>query len=159
MPQKANRRSSCEAAQIAALPIRHAADGTAQVLLITSRETRRWIIPKGWPMKGLKDHKAAAKEAEEEAGVVGRILKEPIGSYSYWKRRAAHFELCQVKVYLLQVDGQLPTWREKDQRQLQWFSLREAADRVEEPGLGELIAGLGLQGDSELTGVADHQHP
>jgi 8-oxo-dGTP pyrophosphatase MutT (NUDIX family) len=156
MPQKANRRPSCEAAQIAALPIRLTADGTVQVLLITSRETRRWIIPKGWPMKGLKDHKAAAKEAEEEAGVVGRILKEPIGTFTYWKRRSAHFELCQVKVFLLRVEGQLPTWREKDQRQLQWFSLREAAERVEEPGLGELISGLGRQAGSHLTNLMAH---
>jgi 8-oxo-dGTP pyrophosphatase MutT (NUDIX family) len=143
MAQKANPRPSSEAAQIAALPVRRARDGSFEVMLITSRETRRWIIPKGWPMKGLKDHRAAAKEAEEEAGVVGTVRKEPIGSYSYWKRRAAHFELCQVAVYLLEVKGQLPRWREQHQRESRWFLPWEAADRVDEPGLREIIAGLG----------------
>ncbi len=156
MPQKAHRQSSNEAAQIAALPVRRAQDGSFEVLLITSRETRRWIIPKGWPMKGLKDHKAAAKEAEEEAGVVGNVQKDPIGSYTYWKRRAAHFELCQVTVYLLEVRDQLKQWREKHQRQSQWFSVREAAERVEEPGLRELIGGIERQ--SELSS-ADATRP
>lgn len=142
MAHKANLQTTPEAAQIAALPVRRSRDGSIEVLLITSRETRRWIIPKGWPMKGLKDHKAAAREAEEEAGVKGAIRKEPIGSYSYWKRRTAHFELCQVKVYLLEVQDQLKQWREQHQREAQWFSAREAADRVDEPGLREIIAGL-----------------
>jgi 8-oxo-dGTP pyrophosphatase MutT (NUDIX family) len=142
MARKANSQVSCSAAQIAALPVRRAQDGSYEVLLITSRETRRWIIPKGWPMKGLKDHKAAAKEAEEEAGVIGSVRKDPIGSYSYWKRRTAHFELCQVAVYLLEVQDQLKNWREKHQREARWFSAREAAERVEEPGLGDIIASL-----------------
>jgi 8-oxo-dGTP pyrophosphatase MutT (NUDIX family) len=93
-------------------------------------------------MKGLKDHKAAAREAEEEAGLLGRIGKDPIGSYTYWKRRSDHFELCDVAVYLLVVEGQLKKWREKDERQLQWFSPEDAAERVDEPGLGDLIAQL-----------------
>lgn len=104
-------------------------------------------------MKGLKDHKAAAKEAEEEAGVVGDVQKSPIGTYTYWKRRTAHFELCEVKVYLLEVKGQLKQWREKHQRQFQWFSVRDAAERVDEPGLGELIAGL--EGQAGLSGLGD----
>jgi 8-oxo-dGTP pyrophosphatase MutT (NUDIX family) len=141
MSQKAREKTSA-AFQIAALPVRNAADGSLEVMLITSRETRRWIIPKGWPMKGLKDHKAAAKEAEEEAGVRGDIRKEPLGFYTYWKRRADHFELCEVAVFLLEVKDQLSQWREKHQRQSRWFSIRDAAERVDEPGLGQLIAGL-----------------
>jgi 8-oxo-dGTP pyrophosphatase MutT (NUDIX family) len=66
-------------AQVAALPVMVAADGTTRVLLLTSRETKRWIIPKGWPMKGHKPWEAAAQEALEEAGLVGQISKEPIG--------------------------------------------------------------------------------
>jgi 8-oxo-dGTP pyrophosphatase MutT (NUDIX family) len=142
MAQKTQRKQASDAAQIAALPVRRRPDGSLEVLLITSRETRRWIIPKGWPMKGLKDHKAAAKEAEEEAGVVGAVGKHPIGSYTYWKRRTAHFDLCEVFVYRLEVEDQLPQWREKHQRQSQWFSVQEAAGRVEEPGLGKLIESL-----------------
>jgi 8-oxo-dGTP pyrophosphatase MutT (NUDIX family) len=132
-----------KATQIGALPVRMAEDGSLQVLLITSRETKRWVIPKGWRMKGLKDCKAAAREAQEEAGLLGEIRKEPIGSSAYWKRRSDHFDLCQVDVYLLEVRGQLEKWREKDQRQQRWFSLPEAADRVDEPGLGELIENVG----------------
>lgn len=142
MSAKAARRVESEPAQIAALPIRYTENGSVEVLLITSRETRRWVIPKGWPMKGLKDHKAAAREAEEEAGLLGRIGKDPIGSYTYWKRRSDHFELCDVAVYLFIVEGQLKKWREQNERQLQWFSPEDAAERVDEPGLGDLISNL-----------------
>jgi 8-oxo-dGTP pyrophosphatase MutT (NUDIX family) len=142
MAEKDGRAKGREAAQIAALPVRRADDGSVEVLLITSRETRRWVIPKGWPMKGLKDHKAAAREAMEEAGLTGQIQKQPIGIYAYWKRRIDHFELCHVKVYMLEVESQLADWPEKGERRLQWFAPLDAADRVDEPGLGELIAGL-----------------
>lgn len=129
--------------QVGALPVRRVGDGPFSVLLVTSRETRRWVIPKGWPIKGLKDHEAAAQEALEEAGVVGRIAKKPLGSFSYWKRRFAQFDLCEVTVYLLRVERQLKNWREKKQRTLCWFSLEEAAALVEEPGLRQLIEDLG----------------
>lgn len=62
--------------QVASLPLRRSEDGKIEVLLVTSRETRRWIIPKGWPMKGKKQHEAAAIEAEEEAGVIGNTSKK-----------------------------------------------------------------------------------
>ena len=76
--------------QIAVLPYRTlglAVDAPIQILLITSRETRRWVIPKGGLMKGLPPHSAAAVEAEEEAGVLGAVCPTPIGSYRYRKRR------------------------------------------------------------------------
>jgi len=129
--------------QVAALPVRRSADGNWQVLLVTSRETRRWVIPKGWPMKKLKDHKAAALEAEQEAGVVGRVSKEPVGSYLYWKRRRAHFDLCRVDVYLLDVETQLARWKEKAQRTVRWLEPAIAACAVHEPGLTALIEQLG----------------
>src|SRR5690606_20329418 len=88
--------------QVAALPFR-IKDGKVEVLLVTSRETKRWLIPKGWLMKGKKPHKAAAQEAVEEAGVKGEIESESLGHYDYWKRRAAHFDLCRVEVYPLKV--------------------------------------------------------
>ena len=83
------------------------------MLLITSRDTKRLIVPKGWPMKGHKDYRAAAIEAQEEAGLIGRVAKKPIGHYTYWKRRPERFDLCRVKVYILEVERQLPAWREK----------------------------------------------
>src|SRR3954471_18775087 len=94
--------------QVGALPIRFE-DGRARVLLLTSRETKRWVIPKGWPMKGRKNWAAAAQEAKEEAGIIGRIDKKPIGSFLYFKRRAAHFDLCRVDVYTLHYDKRLDT--------------------------------------------------
>ena len=126
-------------AQVAALPLMVGDDGVSRVLLLTSRETRRWVIPKGWPMNGRKPHEAAAQEALEEAGVAGRVRKKPIGAYSYFKKREAHFDVCQVDVYLLKVEKQLKNWREKGQREAQWFTLEEAADLVQEPGLVALL--------------------
>src|SRR5512145_805842 len=102
-------------AQVAALPIRRAEDGALEVLLVTSRTTRRWIVPKGWPIKGLKDHDAAAREALEEAGVIGKVRKKPFGRYNYWKRMPDHFQLCNVTLYLLQVERQLEQWAEREQ--------------------------------------------
>ena len=88
-------------AQVAALPLKVGDDGIMRVLFLTSRETRRWVIPKGWPMKGRKPHEAAAQEALEEAGVIGQAAKKPIGTYTYFKRREAHFDVCRVDVYVL----------------------------------------------------------
>ena len=128
-------------AQVAALPVRPSESGL-DVLLITSRETRRWVIPKGWPMKGRKDHQAAAQEALEEAGVAGKISKRPIGAFTYQKRLTDRVEACRVMVYILDVDTQLGSWREKDQRKRKWFSQQEAADRISEPALASMILAL-----------------
>ena len=128
--------------QVAALPVRIDAAGRTRVLLITSRETQRMIVPKGWPMKGHKDYRAAAIEAQEEAGVIGRVAKKPVGSYTYWKRRADHFDLCRVKVYILAVERQLPVWREKGQRRAAWFLVDDAADLVDDAGLVTILRGL-----------------
>jgi 8-oxo-dGTP pyrophosphatase MutT (NUDIX family) len=116
--------------QVAALPVRVGEDGAVKVLLLTSRETKRWVIPKGWTMKGRKPWEAAGQEALEEAGVVGRPRKKPIGSYLYFKRRQARFDLCRVDVYLLAFAKQLKTWRQKGQRETRWFGLDEAATLV-----------------------------
>ena len=128
--------------QVAALPYRLREDGQAEVLLVTSRDTRRWIIPKGWPMKGRKPWEAAAREALEEAGVVGRIGKKPIGRYLYFKRRETHFDACEVEVFLLIVEKQVKTWRERGERQLQWFTLEEAAELVDETGMTAILREL-----------------
>lgn len=128
-------------AQVAALPVRRAGDGL-EVLLVTSRETHRWIVPKGWPMKGRKDHDAAAREALEEAGVRGKIHKRPLGSYVYGKRLAEGVEMCRVMVYRLDVEEECASWPEGDERDRQWLGVREAASRVEEPGLATIIRSL-----------------
>jgi 8-oxo-dGTP pyrophosphatase MutT (NUDIX family) len=132
--------------QVAALPLKVDNDGIARVLLVTSRGTKRWIVPKGWPMKGRKPSEAAACEALEEAGLVGRPSKKPIGTYSYFKRREAHFDICKVDVYILKVDKQLKDWREKAQREYRWCTLREAARLVQEPGLVALLRRLARTG-------------
>lgn len=140
--------------QVAALPVMVDADGALRVLLITSRETQRLIIPKGWPMKGRKDYRAAAIEAREEAGLIGRVHRKPVGSYIAWKRRAARFDYCRVKVYILEVISQLLDWREKGQRRGVWLRVDDAADLVDDPGLVTLIRGLPatLQPRSKRTG-------
>lgn len=127
--------------QVAALPVRLGAGGL-EVMLISSRETRRWIVPKGWPMKGRKDHEAARREALEEAGVSGKIRKHPLGAYTYDKRLADGLQPCRVMVYLLEVEKELASWREKGQRERQWFALEAAAKAISEPGLARLIRSL-----------------
>ena len=126
--------------QFAALPFR-IADGGLQILLITSRETRRWIIPKGWPIRGLRPREVAAREALEEAGLVGRIVgQRSIGSYHYSKHFPDNHELiCRVKVFLLLVDRQLDVWREKGQREQRWVDPTKGAQMVDEGGLAEIM--------------------
>ena len=126
--------------QFAALPCRIGVDGGPEVLLLTSRETRRWVIPKGWPIKGLKPREVAAREAYEEAGLRGTISgKHPIGAYHYEKRLTDTQLLCQVHVFLLWVSQQLDEWPEKGQREARWVDVTEAADLVDEGGLAELV--------------------
>jgi 8-oxo-dGTP pyrophosphatase MutT (NUDIX family) len=93
-------------------------------------------------MKGMRDHKAAEREALEEAGIVGRIGKEPVGAYDYWKRGETAFYLCKVTVYPLEVRRQLTKWREKDERDTRWLGVLEAAALIEEPGLRAIIERL-----------------
>jgi 8-oxo-dGTP pyrophosphatase MutT (NUDIX family) len=126
--------------QLAALPFK-IESGDLQVLLVTSRETRRWIIPKGWPIRGLQPRDVAAREALEEAGLVGTIVgKHSIGSYHYTKHLPEnHEKLCRVKVFLLSVDHQLEEWPEKEQREWQWVTPEKAAHMVDEGGLAEIL--------------------
>lgn len=128
--------------QIAAIPIALAADGELRILVITSRETRRFLVPKGWPMKGVKDHRAAEVEAREEAGLVGRAQPKAIGSYSAWKRDEHGFKAVRVKVFLFDVEGQLDDWKEKGQREMAWLRVKEAALLIDEPGLADLVLKL-----------------
>ncbi len=132
-----------EYAQYAALPYVQLG-GDIWVCLITSRETKRWVIPKGWPKPPFAPHEQAAREAKEEAGLVGDIWTEPIGSYTYRKRLHLTSKDCRVAVYPLLVRAQRGRWREQAERQLVWVSAVEAAGMVAEPDLGQLLTLLPL---------------
>ncbi len=129
-----------DATQFAALPCRLNDAGKREVMLLTSRGTGRWIIPKGWPIKGLKPREVAAREAFEEAGLLGQVAsKTPFGVFHYAKQSAKEPLLCQVHVYLMWVDQQLTDWPEKHERQTRWFEIADAAEQVREGGLAEII--------------------
>jgi 8-oxo-dGTP pyrophosphatase MutT (NUDIX family) len=131
------------AAQYAALPWRIGTGGMREVMLLTSRETHRWVIPKGWPMSGKKPVEVARQEAFEEAGLIGQMsAKRPLGRYQYQKRLKQGSIRCEVTVYLLQVEQQLDSWPEKDERTTRWFDANEAATLVDEKGLSEIIEGF-----------------
>jgi 8-oxo-dGTP pyrophosphatase MutT (NUDIX family) len=128
--------------QYAALPWR-LAEGV-EILLASSRDTRRWVIPKGWPMKGRKPHATAAIEAMQEAGLLGKIEKIKIGAYHYQKRLKNGAALtCRVDVFPLRVVRQRKNWPEKNQRVTQWFPYETAAAQVVEPELKVLILAFG----------------
>jgi 8-oxo-dGTP pyrophosphatase MutT (NUDIX family) len=125
--------------QIAALPFRVSKAGV-EILLITSRETKRWVIPKGWPMDGFKDYNSARVEAFEEAGVGGHMTRKCIGKFSYQKLYATNgTKTLRVGVYALEVKTVLRSWPEKSERKRQWFPATEAAALVNEKELRTLI--------------------
>ncbi|TPL89777.1 NUDIX hydrolase [Mesorhizobium sp. B2-3-13] len=130
--------------QVAAIPFRLNPRGGIEVMLVTSRTTRRFIVPKGWPMKGKSGHKAATIEALEEAGVLGKTLKQPVGTYSYWKRLANRFVRVDVIVFLLEVTEELADWQEAKRRQRAWLAPAEAAMLIDEPDLSTLVNTLAL---------------
>jgi len=131
--------SECSVLQYAALPWRRV-NGKLQILLVTTLNTRRWIVPKGWPVAGLAPPDCAAHEAEEEAGVVGEVHPEPVGAFHYDKRRKAGDSLrCRVEVFSLHVSRQRRSWPEKAARQTRWCTPEEALARVTEPGLRRVI--------------------
>ena len=141
MPNSTIRTQPAERRQVAALPWRRGAGGL-EILLVTSRETRRWITPKGGRMVGLTDATAAAREALEEAGVEGVIGDAPLGTFRYLKvlkRRAPRW--CVVAVYALEVRVEHPTWHEQAERERAWMTVEQAAACVSEPDLAGIIHG------------------
>jgi 8-oxo-dGTP pyrophosphatase MutT (NUDIX family) len=141
IPKKRSEAKQLTRVQYGALPYRLDDDASVEVLLVTSRETKRWIIPKGWPIKGLKPSKAAAREAYEEAGVRGRIAARAFGRYVYEKRREDSVSAipCQVEVFPLLVKRQSKDWPESKQRKTRWFQAADAADLVDNDQLHNLI--------------------
>lgn len=142
MAKGAIRTETAERRQVAALPWRRGADGI-EILLVTSRGTRRWVTPKGGRMIGKTDAEAAAQEALEEAGVEGTARAQPCGVFRYLKvlkRRASRW--CVVAVHPLEVTRELEDWKERAERERAWFTRAEAAERVDEPDLAALIRGF-----------------
>ena len=126
--------------QYAALPWRWA-ENHLEILLVTTLSTRRWVVPKGWPIEGRTPSECAAQEAFEEAGVVGATALRPVGSFSYVKhRKTGELIPCRVAVFALEVEQQRRTWPEKTVRETCWCSVDEALARVSDQGLKRLIA-------------------
>lgn len=133
--------------QYGALPFQ-VRDGALMVLLVTTRGTGRWIIPKGNPEKNLKPHEVAKQEAFEEAGVVGRVRRKRLGTFRFLKSAdQGPPALCAVDVYPLAVDQELDEWPERGMRQREWMTPGQAAMRVGEPGLIELFLNMGGFGE------------
>ena len=127
--------------QYAALPYANSL-GITRVLLVTSRDTGRWIVPKGWPERKTKPCDQAAREAYEEAGVLGRVTRKPFGSYRYQKRLRKGAVTCLVEVYLLKVERELDEWPERGQRLRRWMTPGEAMLLVDDAGLAEILLRL-----------------
>lgn len=125
--------------QSAALPYRWSRAGL-EVMLVTSRTTHRWVLPKGSIGSGLTAYEAAVLEAWEEAGVEGRIGRSCVGVYAYTKRNEKKQKRCLVKVFPLRVACVLPNWPERRERRRQWVSFRIAAARVQEVSLKKILS-------------------
>jgi 8-oxo-dGTP pyrophosphatase MutT (NUDIX family) len=129
--------------QVAAIPMKWTKDGELRILMVTSRDTGRWVLPKGWTMDGHKPWRAAEIEALEEAGVTGYISREALGDYTYDKRLQGGAVIpCTVRVYPMIVAAVKRNWKERKERRRHWFSPEGAAEAVSEPGLAALLAGL-----------------
>lgn len=125
--------------------------GRVEVLLITSRDTGRWVIPKGWPMPGKTACEAAAQEAWEEAGVRGQAAATAVGIYSYDKARKVKDALpCVVSVYPLRVEALAARFPERKERRRRWFAAAAAARLVAEPELRAML--MALDADATLLG-------
>jgi 8-oxo-dGTP pyrophosphatase MutT (NUDIX family) len=140
---KSSRKALPKGEQAAALGLREVADGKSEVLLVTSLDTGRWVLPKGWVERGETARDAARREAVEEAGLTGTLDREPLGCFSYLKQRPRRGDAnCQVAVYVLRDVVENPVWPEKPQRRRAWFPIEEAASLVDEADLSALIASL-----------------
>ena len=124
--------------QVAALPYRFRK--TFEIMLVSSLDSGRWIVPKGWPMKGRTSQESAAREAFEEAGLKGEIGADAIGHYHYFKRRKnGSLWHCRVEIFAMKVKEQRRIWPEKSRRKTKWFPVEKAAMLVAERELSDLI--------------------
>lgn len=129
--------------QVAALCYKETGSGK-KILLITSRDTGRWIVPKGWPIEGKDGPQSALQEAWEEAGVKKANVKDaPIGSYDYAKGMKDGSSVpIEAKVYLAQVVNLKKAYPEAEERERAWFTPEKAAELVEEPDLKDILKAL-----------------
>jgi 8-oxo-dGTP pyrophosphatase MutT (NUDIX family) len=131
-------------AQYGVIAWKQAEDGHRHVLLITSRETKRWVIPRGNPIAGLSPPEAAIQEAWEEAGIRGETGEEPIGVFQYDKRRLnGALVPAEVEVFEMRVTEEASSWPEAHERERRWFVPGEAAAAVHEPDLKILLLRFG----------------
>jgi len=142
--------------QYGALPYRFTPNAALEILIVTTRQSGRWIIPKGWPIKGLRPPKAAAREAFEEAGVTGRIGAKPVGTFVYDKAldEAGVQATCEVTVFPLLVKTELEVWPESEQRTTQWVDPSRAEEMVLEPALKTLIAAFARRAAAAASKLA-----
>jgi len=140
--RRISRSKGATRVQYGALPYRLTKTRSVELLLVTSRETKRWIIPKGWPIDGLKPFKSAAQEAYEEAGIRGTVGKRPLGTYAYRKRDRAggRYISCEVTVFPLLVKDQRGRWPEQHQRRTKWVSRRKAITLIADRKLRALVS-------------------
>lgn len=128
--------------QFAALCYRYR-QGKVQILLITSRGSKRWIVPKGWPMEGKTPAASALIEAWEEAGVMGKAEEACLGVYSYGKRYEDIEDLaCLAMLFPVKVTSLAKKFPESGQRRRRWVSRKKAAQLVAEPELARMIRGF-----------------
>ncbi len=114
--------------------------GKPEFLLVTSRRTKRWIIPKGWPMDGKTPGESALTEAWEEAGVIGKLKPRSLGLFSYQKFIDGENDLpCVAMVYAVKVKSLAEKYPERGERKRKWLSPKKAAERVNEPELAHII--------------------
>lgn len=126
--------------QIAALCYRKGKKGP-EILLVTSRGTRRWILPKGWPLEKASYRKTAGTEAFEEAGIIGTVGKEALGEFISHKGIDSGFKLrTHVIVYPVQVEKQKKAFPERGEREMAWLPVGEAIERCSEPGLKAILS-------------------
>lgn len=140
--------------QYAALCFRYAGNGEdVEILLVTSRTSGRWIIPRGWPMKRKKPHEAAAIEAWEEAGVRGRVKKNAVGRYTYLKMLDnGDVVPCMVDVFQIEVTEAETSFKEHGERLLEWVRPDEAARRVRDIELKSLLVDFRPKGKKKRQG-------
>lgn len=147
--------------QVAALPFVELQAGV-EILLITSRRRGRWILPRGWPAEGVAFARAAAREAEQEAGVIGEVGEPALGDYIYKKRTGRGYRVpCRVFVYPLLVTEHVLDWREKGQRDQRWCDVATAAASVKQKGLAAFLGDLSRAPDlgARLNALIEHSHP
>ena len=138
--------------QYGALCHRIGPEGKLEIMLVTSRETGRWVIPKGWPMGDKPSHEVAAQEAYEEAGVRGRVQQQPLGHFIYQKRLRNGLDVeTRVQVYTLEVSALEDDFPECKERNRVFLRPREAAELVKEPGLKRMIRSFGNLAPEEPT--------